>query len=457
MKLIESLQARLALSIGLILTAMWLLAAGITTLIVRIKIDEVFDAALRETAERILPLAVSEILAREDDRSDQRLAPIREHAELFTYVVRDATDRTVLRSHAADLSVFPAWSGPGFLRTETHRLYGDEVIQGSIRIVVAEPLAHRAAVARDVLFGLGFPLLILLPAALVAVALAVRRSLGSLRSFRTSLEARGVRDLASVPVDGLPAEIRPLAATLNAVLARLRSAFEAERNFAANAAHELRTPLAGAIAQIQRLRSETNDQATLARTTEIESTLRRLTRLAERLLQLARAEGGELRLATTMDLRIVLRLVADDLTRAAAVDRISLELPGMPVLSDLDPDIFGILCRNLIENSVRHGAAGKPVRVTLTLDGRLTVANDGPVVAGDVLARLGRRFERAGATADGSGLGLAIVAAIAARLNSPLQLNSPRTGATSGFEASVIVPVLARSNGAQPRYMNGEI
>jgi two-component system OmpR family sensor kinase len=445
-KLSESLQARLALSIGLILTAMWLLAAGITTVIVRLKIGEVFDAALRETAERILPLAVSEILAREDDRSDQRLAPIREHVELFTYIVRDATDRTLLSSHAADLSVFPVWSGPGFLRTETHRLYGDEAIQGSIRIVVAEPLAHRAAVARDVLLGLGFPLLILLPAALVAIVLAVRTSLGSLRSFRTSLEARGVRDLTSIPAEGLPMEIRPLAATLNAVLARLRSAFEAERNFAANAAHELRTPLAGAIAQIQRLRLEASDQATLARTAEIESTLRRLTRLAERLLQLARAEGGELRLATTVDLRIVVRLVVDDFARAAAPDRISLDLPGAPVVSDLDPDIFGILCRNLIENGLRHGADGGTVHVNLTPHGRLTVANDGPVVAGDILARLGRRFERAGATADGSGLGLAIVAAIAARLNSPFRLNSPRTGRTSGFEASVDVPILGASN-----------
>jgi two-component system OmpR family sensor kinase len=174
--------------------------------------------------------------------------------------------------------------------------------------------------------------------------------------------------------------------------------------------------------------------------------LRRLTRLAERLLQLARAEGGELRLATTVDLRIVVRLVVDDFARAAAPDRISLDLPGAPVVSDLDPDIFGILCRNLIENGLRHGADGGPVHVNLTPHGRLTVANDGPVVAGDILARLGRRFERAGATADGSGLGLAIVAAIAARLNSPFRLNSPRTGRTSGFEASVDVPILGASN-----------
>ncbi len=446
MKPSGSLQARLALSIGLILAAMWLVAAGITTTIVRIKIDEVFDAALRETAERILPLAASEILAREDDQSSQRLAPVREHGELFTYVVRDPADRPLLHSHAADLSVFPAWNGVGFSLTETHRLYADEAIQGSIRIVVAEPLAYRAAAARDVLLGLGFPLLVLLPAALVAVALAVRGSLGSLRSFRASLDGRGPRDLASVPSDGLPAEIRPLAATLNAVLARLRSALEAERNFAANAAHELRTPLAGAIAQIQRLRAETSDQTTLARATEIEATLRRLTRIAERLLQLARAERGELRLATTVDLRIIVRLVMDDFVRSAASDRIFLHLPGAPVVSDIDPDIFGILCRNLIDNGLRHGADGTPVHVTLTPNGRLTVSNDGPVVAGDVLERLGRRFERAGATADGSGLGLAIVAAIAARLNSSLHLRSPRSAATTGFEASIGIPIVADAN-----------
>src|SRR5690606_12508810 len=150
-------------------------------------------------------------------------------------------------------------------------------LQGTIRISMAEPLAHRASVAREIQMGLGLPLLIVLPVALAAIILAVRFSLDPLRRFRARLESRGARDLSEVPADDLLTEIGPLAATLNSLLARLRDAFEAERSFAVNAAHELRTPLAGAIAQAQRLRLETNDPAIGARAAEIEATLKRLT------------------------------------------------------------------------------------------------------------------------------------------------------------------------------------
>ena len=445
----KSLEARLALSVGLVLTVLWLLAATITAVFVRSELDQVFDSALRETAERILPLAVTDIVGREDEGVTQRLAAIREHDEFFTYVVRDAEGRVLLQSHAAELAVFPPWDGPGFRQTATHRLYGDAALQGTIRITVAEPLAHRAAVAREIQMGLGLPLLVVLPVALAAIVLAVRRSLGSLRRFRAGLEARSARDLAPVPTGDLPAEIGPVAATLNGLLARLREAFEAERSFAANAAHELRTPLAGAIAQAQRLRSETQDPAAEARAAEIEATLKRLTRLSERLLQFARAEGGRLRMDRSVDLRAVARFVVGDIARTVAPGRIAHTLPETPVMSDLDPDAFGILCRNLLENALRHGAEGAPVEVTLSSAGVLIVANDGPVVPRDALDRLTGRFERAGANTGGSGLGLAIVAAIANRIGSPLLLQSPRPGSPSGFQATVRLPTDAAGNAAQ--------
>ena len=141
------------------------------------------------------------------------------------------------------------------------RIYNDDAVQGSVRISVAEPLDHRAAVARQIQIGLGLPLLVMIPLMLVAVVLAARASLSPLRRFRQRLEARQVRDLAPLPTADLPAEILPVATTLNAFLQRLKDAFEAERSFAANAAHELRTPLAGAIAQAQRLAAETGDAA----------------------------------------------------------------------------------------------------------------------------------------------------------------------------------------------------
>jgi two-component system OmpR family sensor kinase len=359
---------------------------------------------------------------------------------LFTYLVRDAEGLILLQSHAADPAVFPPYDGPGFRQTATHRFYSDAALQGTIRITVAEPLAHRASVAREIQMGLGLPLLIVLPLALAAIVLAVRFSLDPLRRFRAQLEARGARDLSEVTADDLPTEIGPLAATLNSLLARLREAFEAERSFAANAAHELRTPLAGAIAQAQRLRSETSDPATDARAADIEATLKRLTRLSERLMQLARAEGGRLRVDRSADLRAVARVLVDDLARASAPGRIALTLPDTAVMSDIDPDAFGILCRNLVENALRHGAETAPVDVTLTGDANLIVSNDGPVLPRDTLDRLTVRFERANSSTDGSGLGLAIVFAIADRIGSQLILESPRPGLSSGFQASLRLP-----------------
>jgi len=136
-------------------------------------------------------------------------------------------------------------------------------------------------------------------------------------------------------------------------------------------------------------------------------------------------------------LRVVARIIVEDIARTTAPDRIVLTLPESPVMSDLDPDAFGILCRNLVENALRHGSQSAPILVVLTADGQLSVSNEGPVVPPDTLARLTARFERAGTQTDGSGLGLAIVAAIAERIGSPLVLTSPRLGSASGFEASV--------------------
>jgi len=438
-----SLQARLGLSLGVVLSVLWLAAAAVTAVIVRGEMDEVFDSALRETAERILPLAVTDIVGREDQGMTQRLAPIREHDEFFTYIVRDAEGRILLQSHAADPAVFPPWDGQGFRQTSTHRLYSDAALQGTIRITVAEPLAHRASVAQEIQMGLGLPLLVVLPLALAAIILSVRFSLGPLRRFRTRLEARGARDLSEVPADNLPTEIGPLAATLNSLLARLRDAFEAERSFAANAAHELRTPLAGAIAQAQRLRSETEDRAAAQRATDIEETLKRLTRRTERLMQLARAEGGRLLSDTAHDARAGLRIVVEDMKRGLQPDDLALDLPETPVLSTIDPDALGIVCRNLVENALRHGAVHGEVGVLLTPDGELIVSNAGPVVERDRLAQLTDRFQRDTQKPGGSGLGLTIVAAIADRTGSRLTLASPRPGAADGFQARFQLPSMA--------------
>jgi len=441
MKLPRSLQARLGLTLGVLLTVLWIAAASVTAVILQHEMEEVFDSSLQETAQRLLPLAVVEIVGRETDGVTQRLSDVRQHEEFLIYVVRDSAGRILLQSHGADPDVFPEYDGMGFRQTATHRLYNEDALQGSISITVAEPLDHRAEVARQIRVGLGLPVLIVIPVALLGIFLVVRASLHSLRRFRERLEAREARDLSPIPAEGIPSEIAPIATTLNGLLVRLRGAFDAERSFAANAAHELRTPLAGAIALTQRLRSETSDPVAESRAADIEATLKRLTRLSERLMQLARAEGGRLRLDHPADLGTVARIVIEDMARMSAPDRIALTLPDQPVMSDLDPDAFGILCRNLIDNALRHGSDTEPVEVTLAGDGTLSVRNQGPVVPAATLGQLTNRFERADSGSDGSGLGLAIVAAIAERIGCPLVLMSPPPGAASGFEATVKLPV----------------
>ena len=439
----RSLQRRLGLTLGILLAIVWLGAASVTTWLARQAMEKVFDSALQETAQRIMPLAVADILGRDVSDATQRLSPIRDHDELLTYVVRDREGRVLLLSHAADPALFPPWVGTGFSQSPTHRFYSEEALQGSVRLTVAESLSQRALVARDIQLGLGLPLLIFLPIAIVLVVFAVRSSLAPLRRFRARLSHRGVRDFSPVPASGLPAEVVPLADTLNSLLERLGSAFESERSFTANAAHELRTPLAGAIAQAQRLQAETADPQAKARAVEIELTLKRLTRLSESLMQLARAEGGRLRLEHSTDLRPVAKILTEDVSRLHGPGRILLDLPAQPIQSDLDPDVFAIVYRNLVENALRHGANDEPVHVSLSSDGWLRVSNAGPVVPEDVLGRLKERFERISRDPQGSGLGLAIVNAVAERLDSKLTLVSPRPGHDSGFQASVQIPVVA--------------
>ncbi len=432
----RSLQWRISLWLGLGVALLWILAAGVTAYKLRQEMETVFDSALEETAQRLLPLVVLDILGREEEDPAQRIATLRQHDEYYTYVVRDAQGAVLLRSHTANDAVFPAFSEMGFARTPTHRIYFDAALQGTVTIAVAEPLARRRQIARGALFGLALPLGLLVPLSLFGVWGIVRVSMAPVRSLRRGIEARGSGDLSSVPVAGLPSEIGPIAQAVNRLLDKLRHALEAERSFTANAAHELRTPVAAALAQTQRLIVETKDSAAQERARHIETALRRLSRLSEKLMQLAKAEGGRLQGAGTTDIACVVKMIVDEMARnPGVIDRIVLAIVATPTPAAIDADAFAILARNLIENGLKHGAPSAPVAVTLSEDGVLIVSNDGPPVPPDVMTRLSRPFERFSTDTDGAGLGLAIARAIATGVGGDLILTSPAPGRLTGFEA----------------------
>ncbi len=435
MRLPQSLQGRLALAIGSSVALVWVITALITAATIREEMNQVFDSALEETGQRILPLAVQELFEAEDDGTAQLITTLREHDEFLTYVVRDRSGRILLRSHDADIQDFPPFRETGFARTPTHIIYYDAALGGDFTISVAEPLAHRSEAARETLMALGLPLFFLLPLTLGGIWLLLRIMLGPLRGFRDEVAARDGRDLT--PVDGgrLPTEIRPVAEAVNALLERLQRTLDAERSFAANAAHELRTPVAAALVQVQRLQSEAKDESAIMRANNIESSLKRLNRMSEKLMQMARAEGSSMAVDTPHDLARIVKMLAQDLAYTDHDNRLELDLPSGPVMSRIDPDAFAIALRNLMENALRHGDAGAPVRVTLEPNGTLRVANAGPIVPPDELQTLTRRFSRRDRSAQGSGLGLAIVQVIADETGGQLTLHSPATGRTDGFEA----------------------
>ncbi|MCO6187046.1 ATP-binding protein [Rhizobium sp. L1K21] len=455
MKFGNSLQARLALVVGLSVTILWLLAAAVTAHLVGEEMEEVFDDGLKATAQRILPIARHDLREgirrhrppKDDDDEEElennlRRSGDREarYGEDVTFLVRNAQGDVLLTSGDVDQSIFPPYQKDGFLRTQTHQLYYEAAGSGGLTIAVAEPLEQRKEIASKMLLGLLLPLIIVIPVSFLAIILGVRLSLNPIRAFRQDLAARSAQDLSPLADDRLPRELRPISQAVNQLLDRLRAAFNAERAFAANAAHELRTPVAGAIAQAQRIQTETQEKQSAQRAIEIEATLKRLMRMSEKLMQLARAEGGRLRTDEASDICVVLRMIAGDFERAGE-GRVRLQMPEHPVYTTIDPDAVGILCRNLIENALKYGAQDKPVDMVLTSEGTLRISNAGPQLAPQEMQRLLKRFERGTGKVAGNGLGLAIVKAISDRVGAEVTIASPRHGHEDGVDVSVHLPL----------------
>lgn len=444
MKAAASLQKQLVYGLTLGIALFWVVATVISGLVVQHRLDQVFDNAMQEAAQRILPLAALDILNREEPGTPQRVAPLHTQQEGFAYLVRDSQGNILLQSSSAAASVFGEPSMLGFTTTTTHRLYGASALRETLFLQIAEPLAYRRKAVMEATVALLLPLVVLIPLSMLGIWLFVRYSLRSVRSYRHAIEARGVGNLSPIHLDKLPTEIRPIADAVNRLIDRLRRALETERRFTANSAHELRTPLAATLAQVQRLRHDAPDGPLQVRATQIETSLKELSRLTEKLMQLAKAEGGGVLSEVPQDLAVLLSHVVQDLQRAASVS-IELTRPSTgSVLSLIDPDAFAILARNLIENALKHGAPGGAIEVDLSEGARLTVVNGGAVVSADDLAQLTGRFVRGGSRAEGFGLGLAIVSTIAEGVGAELILASPATGRTDGFEAAVQFPLASR-------------
>jgi two-component system sensor histidine kinase QseC len=264
------------------------------------------------------------------------------------------------------------------------------------------------------------PWLLVLPVLLLAMAWAVKRALLPVRLLTSELQGRSADDLRPVPVDHAPQELQPMVAAMNGLFTRIETALEHERRFTADAAHELRTPLAVLRAQWDVLRRATGEGERRRAETQLDAGMNRMDRLVTQMLALSRLESTD-RLASTRALQwmpLVEQVMSDVLPLA---ERRHIELDcewptegASPMPLQGDVDLMAVLLRNLLDNAVRYAPEGSTVRLRFGTVS-LRVENDGAALPADVLAHLGERFHRIdGQTESGSGLGVSIVQRIAA-------------------------------------------
>ncbi len=437
-----SLRLRLGLWLGGAITLAWLGAAAWSLVALSQSIHRDFDLRLKAAAERLMPLAVVQIFEREDDGTAQIIAGFGhdEEAARLAYAVQDREGRILLASRGYPQAAVPPPGATGWSEAEGMRRYSLSALSGSLTMTTFEPLDLRRRAMWSAGLRLMAPLAMLLPVGLLLIGLILRRELAAVARLNARIARRGRGDLTALPLDGLPRELAGIGAAVNALMARLDAALTAERRFAAHAAHELRTPIAAALAQAQRLQAEAGPGPAAERAAQIAASLGRLARLSEKLLQLSRAEGGSVRTGDERDLTAAARLVIDEVARGHDAERLQVTIPQGGLRAPLNPDAYAILLRNLVENALAHATPGTPVAVELGPDGAITVRNDADPVAPDLLARLTEPFARGQSRADGTGLGLSIARAIATAAGGRLELASPLPGQARGFLARFRAP-----------------
>lgn len=437
-----SITRRLTITLTAVVTVFWLMAAGFGMMVMQDEFTEIFDSSLKETGERLMPLVVDDLLQQEASGGPRRLeAPTIAHGEDYLiYQVRDSAGSVILHSHDATQAPFDAPLQQGFHDTSDYRIYTAASVDGSIFVQIADAFDHRSEAMIEGGFALLLPLLILLPASIFAIRFTVRRLLSPIDDLRLAIGTKDGGNMAPVERETLPRELQPIAHSVNLLLTRLRAALEAEREFTANSAHELRTPIAGALAQTQRLVEELPPGALQGRARQVETSLGKLARLSEKLLQLSRAEagigGGE-----PVDLSPILSLFVEDARRSPlGQGRLNVQPETLPRLErPVNADAFAIVVRNLVENALLHSPPDSPVEIELQPQGVIRILNRGAALAPDVLAGIRSRFSRGPTTAAGSGLGLAIVSSLVEQMNGELQLLSPPDGRRDGFEARIVL------------------
>jgi two-component system OmpR family sensor kinase/two-component system sensor histidine kinase QseC len=429
-----SIRARLLIALIILVALISLLAAGVTYRRVLNETSTLFDYQLRQMALSLRgQISLAPRIEVPPDQGDTDF--VIQIWDLFgarTYLSRRGLpmiNQTILGY--ADLS----------LRGEPWRAYGLQTADGVIQI--AQPLRVREELARAAAERVVIPLILLLPIMIAAVAWIVSRGLLPLRYVTAEVQRRDVRSLRPLNRANLPREIEPLVGELNRLLARLQQAFDTQRAFISDAAHELRSPLTALRLQLQLLDRAPDESARVEARARLGAAVERAIHLVEQLLALARSDpqetAGDF---ATLDLSAVAAQGITDTHDLAVARNIDLSLDAAPQVQVRgDGEALRTLVRNLVDNAVRYTPPHGTVQVRCRSSAQgalLEVTDSGPGIAPADRQRVFDRFyRRAAAQESGTGLGLAIVKAIAERHHANILLDAAPGG---GLHVAVSFP-----------------
>jgi two-component system, OmpR family, sensor kinase len=436
------LAARLAQTLIVSVGGIWLMCLIGVGWYVSHEIDTNFDNELVESAHRLMDSAVHELDVRgaapESTGTVVAPQPVLEHYEPLVYQLRASDGRVLVRTTAAPENAFDVPVSAGFNNSGPWRIYSAQHPSRAMVLQLADPLVERRQALNRSLIGLIVPMLAVLPLLAFLLLGIARRELRVLHELQHEISRRNGRDLRPIVVREMPPELQSVGEDVNRLLERLSNALDVERALAANAAHELRTPLAAV-----RLRLQTALDEGLARE-DVQAALEALGVLShrtEKLLQLSRAESAAAMGQSRVDLVQLAATVAEEFWQSPAVQqRLDLTVPDdemRPVLGDVDG--LAIALRNLVENALRY-SAGARVEIEVVAPSTLVVRDRGPGVDAERLATLQQRHVRHVNDQAGYGLGLSIVGSIVQKHRGRLELVSPVPGTTSGLEARIVLP-----------------
>jgi len=425
---VTSIRANLVLWLVSALALGTLVVLAATYVLTRSQLGRVFDDELKQVA-----LAVQ---MREDWTQTRRVRIARAGFELSVRAY-DKTGRTYFETALPSLpGDLPQTYDEGFAFMATvegpWRIYTHVTEEGIVQ--VGQAVAARDALARDLSISVLMPMLMLIPLLAVLVAWVLKRGLAPLDETSHRVSDRDASRLDPLPTDNVPRELLPLVEQINALLARLEGTLDAQRRFLADAAHELRSPVAALALQVQLAERAHSAAARATAFEELARGVERARRLVQQLMDFARLEPGvQAAPFQPVNLARIAREVVGSYAPRAESQEVDLgaEAPAAAWISGAEAELRSLL-ENLVDNALRYAPAGSAVTVSAQArDGEveLAVVDAGRGIPVAERERVFERFHRvAGDATRGTGLGLAIVKAIVQRHHGAIALTDSQPG-----------------------------